>query len=114
MAVSFETVRPNFADNAIPSPGAATATERPGNYRNESVTPTPENSVLTKAAAEGAAVSTTPRTNLQDLAQRVRDEPAGTNSVLYQTLANLPEAAKTPLPQMYQFVDGREIGRAHV
>jgi hypothetical protein len=103
MAVSFETIRPNIADSAISSPAAAT--ERPGSYRNESVTPTPENSVLTKAA-EGAAVATTPRTNLQDLAQRVRDEPAGTNSVLYQTLAKLPEAAKTPLPQMYQFVDG--------
>jgi hypothetical protein len=106
VAVSFETVRPNFADNAISSPGAVQATERPGSYRNESVTPTPENSVLTKAAAEGAAVSTTPRTNLQDLAQRVRDEPAGTNSVLYQTLAKLPEADHTALPQMYQFVDG--------
>ena len=106
MAVSFETVRPNIADNAILSPGAASATERPGNYRNESVTSTPENSVLTRAAAEGAAVSTTPRTNLQDLAQRVRDEPAGTTSALYETLANMPEAANTALPQMYQFVDG--------
>jgi hypothetical protein len=102
VAVSLETGRQNIADQiAISPPGTGPAAERPGSYRNESVTPTPENSVLTKAGA-----SETPRTNLQDLAQRVRDEPAGTTSALYQTLANLPEADKTPLPQMYQFVDG--------
>jgi hypothetical protein len=107
VAVSLETVRQNIVDqNAISPVGAGPAAERPGSYRNESVTPTPENSVLTRAAAEGAGVLTTPRTNLQDLAQRVRDQPAGTTSVLYQTLANLPEAARTPLPQMYQFLDG--------
>jgi hypothetical protein len=105
VAVSLETVRQNIADlNVISPPGAAT--ERPGSYRNESVTPTPQNSVVTAAAAEGAGVSTTLRTNLQDLAQRVRDQPAGTTSALYQTLANLPEAGKTALPQMYQFLDG--------
>src|SRR6202171_3179800 len=106
VAVSLETVRQSIADqNAILPPGAGPA-ERQGSYRSESVTPTPENSVLTKAAAEGAGVLTTPPTNLRDLAQRVRDEPAATTSALYETLANLPEADKTALPQMYQFVDG--------
>jgi hypothetical protein len=106
VAVSLETVRQSIADqNAISPPGAGPA-ERQGSYRSESVTPTPENSVLTKAAAEGAGVLTTPPTNLRDLAQRVRDEPAATTSALYDTLANLPEADKTALPQMYQFVDG--------
>jgi hypothetical protein len=107
VAVSLETVRQNFTDqNLISPPGAAPATERPGSYRSESVTPTPENSVLTKAAAEGASVLTTSSANLRDLAQRVRDEPAATTTALYATLANLPEANNTALPQMYQFVDG--------
>lgn len=107
VAVSLETVRQNVVDqNAISPPGAGPAAERQGTYRNESVIPTPENSVVTKAAAEGASVLTTPPANLQELAQRVRDEPAGTTSALYEILANLPEADKTALPQMYQFLDG--------
>jgi hypothetical protein len=106
VAVSSETVRQNIDQNVISPAGAGPTAERQGSYRNESVIPAPENSVLTRAAAEGAGALTTPRTNLQDLAQRVRDQPAGTTSALYQTLANLPEAARTPLPQMYQFLDG--------
>ncbi|WP_194407402.1 hypothetical protein [Bradyrhizobium sp. CCBAU 53351] len=80
--------------------------ERQGSYRSEAVRPTLENAVITKAAAQGAGVMTAVRTNVQDLARRVQQDPPVTTASLYETLAELPEIDKTALPRMFEFIDG--------
>src|SRR5262245_43301681 len=92
VAVSLEIARQHVAaENASAPVGSAAVSERQGSYRSESVKPTPDNSVLSKAAAEGAGVVTPPRTNLQDLARRVQEGPAVTTASLYETLGEMPE-----------------------
>lgn len=104
--MSLEIARQQVAtDNAMSPVGSGAVTERQGSYRSESVKPTPDNSVLTKAAAEGAGVVTPPRTNLQDLARRVQERPVVTTASLYETLGEMPELDKTALPRMFEFID---------
>ncbi|GMP12224.1 hypothetical protein TM239_64850 [Bradyrhizobium sp. TM239] len=107
MAVSVETVRQSIATENASSPvGTGLMAERQGSYRSEAVRPTLENAVITKAAAQGAGMVTTVRTNVQDLARRIQQEPAVTTASLYETLAELPEIDKTALPRMFEFLDG--------
>jgi hypothetical protein len=106
VALSLETARQNVATQSATSPvGSGLVAERQGSYRSESVKPTTDNSVLTKAAAEGAGVTTTSR-NLRDLAQRVQKDPAVTTAALYDSLAEMPGLEGTPLPEMFEFIDG--------
>jgi hypothetical protein len=107
LALSLEIARQSIATQNAESPvGSGLAAERQGSYRSESVRPTVDNSVLTKAAAEGAGVVTTARTNLQDLAQRVQKDPAVTTAALYESLGEMPELDKTAIPEMFKFIDG--------
>ncbi|MGL9618596.1 hypothetical protein QRQ56_11375 [Bradyrhizobium sp. U531] len=107
MAVSVETARQSIAaDNAGSPVGTGLMAERQGSYRSEAVRPTLDNAVITKAAAQGAGVVTTVRTNVQDLARRVQQDPGVTTTSLYETLAELPEIDKTALPRMFEFLDG--------
>ncbi len=107
VAVSVETVRQSIAAENAGSPvGAGLMAERQGSYRSEAVRPTLDNAVITKAAAQGTGVVTTVRTNVQDLARRVQQDPAVTTTSLYETLAELPEIDKTALPRMFEFIDG--------
>ncbi|PDT90818.1 hypothetical protein CO669_07530 [Bradyrhizobium sp. Y36] len=107
VAVSVETVRQSVAaENASSPVGTGLVAERQGSYRSEAVRPTLDNAVITKAAAQGAGVVTAVRTNVQDLARRVQQDPAVTTTSLYETLAELPEIDKTALPRMFEFIDG--------
>lgn len=107
VAVSVETARQSIAaDNAGSPVGTGLVAERQGSYRSEAVRPTLDNAVITKAAAQGAGVVTTVRTNVQDLARRVQQDPGVTTTSLYETLAELPEIDKTALPRMFEFLDG--------
>jgi hypothetical protein len=106
MALSLETARQDIATQNANSPvGSGLVTEQQGNYRSESVKPTTDNSVLTKAAAEGAGVLTASR-NLRDLAQRVQKNPAVTTATLYDALDERSQLEDTPLPEIFEFTEG--------
>jgi hypothetical protein len=105
VAVTVETGRQSVApENVIVPAAAGLVAEREGSYRSESVKPTPENSVLTKAAESEGALAT-PVTDLRGLAQRVTEGPAVATTALYETLAGMPELENTALPQMFEFLD---------
>lgn len=119
MAVSFsQAVAPL---NPISPVGVEKFAALQGRYGSEAVRPSVDNSVITKAMAEGAATSAMQRINIRDLAQRIqRESKTITATALYESLGEMPELDKTVLPQMFQFLDAlgelasEEIGEERV
>jgi hypothetical protein len=104
LVVSFgQTIAPHSAVSPV---GTESSAALQGRYGTESVKPSPMNSIISKAVAEGAGVASTQRTNLRELAQRIqKDSSTVGTAALYDRFGEMPELDKSELPEIFEFLE---------